>query len=76
MEQHFYRNAGTGDNVGVRVNLNPRRPKFHAARPDWIRSGRALCGADISRPGWTSTNPGTDRTCADCLKKLQEPTKG
>jgi hypothetical protein len=22
---------------------------YHADRPDWVRSGRALCGADIGR---------------------------
>ena len=57
----WYRNAG--------------RTRYHAARPDWVRSGRALCGADIKRPGFVSDNgppahPGTSLgACAHCRKQ-------
>jgi len=36
----WYRNAGRG--------------KYHRAREDWVRSGRAVCGANISRPGFVA----------------------
>jgi len=36
----WYRNAG--------------RARYHKARTDWVRSGRAVCGADIRRPGYVA----------------------
>ena len=72
MRTHFYLNAGAGDNIGVRVNLNPRRPRYHAAREDWVQSGRAVCGANISRPGWEfNGTPPEVQTCRACLRRLE-----
>ena len=56
----WYRNAG--------------RTRYHAARLDWIRSGRALCGADIRRPGFVSTGPPVHPgkslgACGHCQRK-------
>lgn len=54
----WYRNAGRG-------------PRYHAGRPDWIRSGRAMCGADISRPTYVvDRGPPSDNlpTCKRCKR--------
>ena len=54
----------------------PSRRPYHAAGPDWQRTGRAQCGANISRPAFASYGPPTNdnphrphdrRTCAHCL---------
>lgn len=36
----WYRNGGRG--------------AYHLAREDWIRSGKAVCGAAIPNPGYTA----------------------
>lgn len=69
----WYRNSGRGDRPGV-VNLNKARPKYHAAREDWIATGRAMCGASIARPGFESDRtvytPDAER-CARCFATLR-----
>lgn len=46
---------------------------FHHEAPDWVRSGKALCGASIRNPGWavTSPMPGVQRLCKRCLAALR-----
>ena len=64
----WYRNAGRGDNPGRKVNLNPNRPRFHKAREDWIRSGLAVCGADIRRAGFVQVRGIPSHACQRCLR--------
>lgn len=35
----WYRNVG-------------RTTKYHKAAPDWVKSGKAVCGEDIKRPAY------------------------
>jgi len=38
--------------------------KFHYPRRDWVRTGRALCGANISHPSHVQTT--TANLCEGC----------
>lgn len=65
-------------------NAGARR--WHTDAPDWTRTGRALCGADISRPWMYRVGPppepaheqlahyprtyGDTRACARCVRTL------
>jgi hypothetical protein len=51
-----------------------RRSPFHMEAPDWVRSGKGLCGADISKPGMTvvSPMPGQTKLCEKCLAILRK----
>lgn len=42
---------------------------FHKPEADWIRSGKAVCGAMLARPGWFVEDPTPlQRLCKRCLK--------
>ena len=56
----WYRNAGS------RV--------YHRAEDGWVRSGKAICGADISRPGFVARDQKDlencrHRACKHCLRR-------
>lgn len=60
----WYRNAGKG--------------KYHLAGDDWVRTGRAVCGRDISKPAFSkratedmlvSMEDAGKYFCKDCMKK-------
>ncbi len=60
MRTLWYRNAG--------------RTAYHKARTDWIRSGRAVCGADIRRAGFVADTVeqiarANKRACGHCKKR-------
>lgn len=62
--QDWYRNAG--------------RSVFHAEAPDWIRTGRAVCGRSIARPALVLTSVGPQHvipgnTCGACRRRLGYP---
>lgn len=65
----WYRNAGPGDNLGTKVNLNKRRPVYHLPGHDWFRTGRALCGARLARPGFCNYAPDPRESCKRCAGK-------
>lgn len=50
------------------------RGSFHLERADWVRSGKAACGAPIRNPGYTVSSPmlGAQRLCKACLAQLPE----
>lgn len=56
----------------ARWYANARKGTYHLEAPDWVRTGRALCGANIAKPGWTT---GSDypaphlHACATCVKE-------
>jgi hypothetical protein len=65
----WYRNAGP-----------PSRNRYHLARADWTRSGRALCGADVGRACYVvdkgPPRGGLERfTCKACLRRARKVTK-
>lgn len=70
-ERTWYRMAGRND-TGAPAPLFPRRddPKYHAESDDWIRSGRALCGADIGNAAYawhpSGGAPPALNSCAAC----------
>lgn len=56
----WYRNAGRG--------------AYHKAREDWVRSGKAVCGAEIRRPGFVARDVAEvkragRRPCGHCEKR-------
>lgn len=56
----WYRNAG--------------RTAYHKARNDWVRSGKAVCGAQIRRPGFAARDTAEveragQRACKHCERK-------
>jgi len=65
MNRTWYRNV-----------LGPSR--YHLAREDWIRSGRAVCGADIKSPAYTAEHrvtadglPHPAGRCGHCSRWLE-----
>lgn len=50
---------------------NRRKGTYHREGADWVREGTAVCGADISRPRWTTVGkPAAPlKTCKHCEKK-------
>lgn len=50
------------------------RGKYHMQRMNWVSSGRAICGADISKPAFFCYNNELDkdvvknRICKKCLR--------
>ena len=64
----WYRNAGKGDNIGTRVNLNADRPKYHLPGDNYISTGLALCGRKLN-PGFVSDDPPTGHRCERCAAK-------
>jgi hypothetical protein len=38
-------------------NRNVDSRLYHKQRADWVRTGRAVCGADISRPAFFFLDP-------------------
>jgi hypothetical protein len=55
----WYRNAG-------------HKTAYHQARADWVRSGKAICGASIATPGYVCDNPInlTHKVCKRCRLKM------
>lgn len=58
-----------------------RWARYHTAGAPWVRTGRAICGADISRPGFAAdacdvptmrATYGTKRVCGHCARKLEQ----
>lgn len=63
--QHWYRIAGN------------RTYKFHAAEKDWVHTGKAVCGEDISNPALTRTmsvDAAVEHrdACRHCIRILQK----
>jgi hypothetical protein len=59
----WYRNAGRG--------------KYHKTTRDWVRSGLAVCGADIGRAGFTAKAGELDRIphtkiCRHCTRQARK----
>lgn len=43
---------------------------FHHEAPDWVRSGKALCGSPIRNPALTVSNPTpAQKLCRTCLAR-------
>jgi hypothetical protein len=78
----WYRNATRNDRTGSNFTGAGTTVAYHAARADWIRSGRALCGVNISRPGYTISADLADyeaklasphyRYCRRCQRKAEQ----
>lgn len=51
---------------------------YHRATRDWVRTGRAICGADISRPAFVAYGYEKPKlSCAHCRRKeASEEPKG
>ena len=51
---------------------------YHLQAPDWVKTGRALCGRSIHAPGylrpWDYALRSEGRMCKDCDKRHQEAT--
>lgn len=58
MSESWYRNAG-------------RRTKYHLAAPGWVRSGRAVCGANIARPGYVADKREQIPACVGACKRCE-----
>ncbi len=45
---------------------------YHQEAPDWVQSGRAVCGANLSRPHTEIRSPMPDlhKLCKKCLARL------
>ena len=62
MSQSWYRNCGS--------------KIYHAAESGWIRTGRAICGRDIRRPGYVADSVAEvlqslrAEPCKACLRKV------
>lgn len=44
--------------------------QYHIAADDWVASGKAICGADIARPGWTIPDIGKPASIKPLMGKL------
>ncbi len=44
--------------------------KYHLAVVDYIRTGKAVCGADISRPAYVIDVRPMTQVCEHCVKKV------
>ena len=50
------------------------RGKFHLAEPNWVWTGHAVCGADVSKPArywWPDGEFPSVNLCAKCAKKVE-----
>lgn len=69
------RNSHINERVNANWYRNGTSRTYHAPSADWVRTGLAVCGADIGRAGYATTNPrGTagKHPCRKCIKKLAE----
>ena len=59
--------------LGTHWHRNGTRGSFHHEAADWVRSGRAACGASIKNPAYTISSPAFGQTalCRSCLSKLE-----